>query len=122
LQYVDLFLIHSPNQHEGRLKEVWKEIEDVQKAGLARSIGVSNFSVQKLEEILDGATVVPAVNQVCPSESYIKVMPSNFHNRSSTIHMYSTQLNPFFVSVNSTASLLLPMPVLLPYSVLLRAL
>lgn len=65
VQYVDLWLIHTPAQHGGRLKEVWRACEEVYKEGLAKSIGVSNFTVQHLEEIMDGASVVPQVNQVC---------------------------------------------------------
>lgn len=67
LDYVDLFLIHVPTQHEGKLKSVWKEFEGLQKEGLAKSIGVSNFRVKDLEEIIDGAAVIPAVNQVSRS-------------------------------------------------------
>jgi diketogulonate reductase-like aldo/keto reductase len=64
LDYVDLFLIHWPTPHEGRLQEVWKEMEKVKKDGLAKSIGVSNFKVNHLKQILDGATIKPAVNQI----------------------------------------------------------
>lgn len=64
LDYVDLFLIHSPLAYEGRRKAIWKEMEGVKKEGLAKSIGVSNFRENHLEEILDGATIIPAVNQV----------------------------------------------------------
>ena len=44
---------------------MWKQCEEVKKAGLTKSIGVSNFRIKELEIILDGATVVPAINQVC---------------------------------------------------------
>lgn len=65
LDYVDLFLIHSPKNHPaGTLSSVWKEVEALQKEGLAKSIGVSNFRVQDLEEILPNASVIPAVNQI----------------------------------------------------------
>jgi diketogulonate reductase-like aldo/keto reductase len=64
LDYVDMFLIHHPDFHQGRLKEVWKEMEGVKNDGLTRSIGVSNFNVSALNEILDVATIKPAVNQV----------------------------------------------------------
>ncbi|KAI9062561.1 Aldo/keto reductase [Trametes sanguinea] len=65
LDYVDLFLIHTPNRSfKGRLQEAWRELEQLQKEGLARSIGVSNFRIQDLEEVLEVATVVPAVNQI----------------------------------------------------------
>ncbi|KAI8998645.1 Aldo/keto reductase [Trametes punicea] len=64
LDYVDLFLIHMPIHHQGRLKSVWKQFEELQKEGLAKSIGVSNFRIKDLEEILEVATVIPAVNQI----------------------------------------------------------
>ena len=69
LDHVDLFLIHAPIFHKGRLAAVWKEFEAVQREGLARSIGVSNFTVADFEELLEGATVVPAINEVCASSS-----------------------------------------------------
>jgi len=67
LAYVDLFLIHDPTPHqkEGRLKEIWTQMEQVKDEGLAKSIGVSNFKVSDLEEILPGAKIIPSVNQVC---------------------------------------------------------
>ncbi|KZV72940.1 Aldo/keto reductase [Peniophora sp. CONT] len=66
LDYVDLFLIHNPIffPGEGALKKIWKELEGLKKEGLAKSIGVSNSNISNLKEILDGATIVPAVNQV----------------------------------------------------------
>ncbi|KDQ60965.1 hypothetical protein JAAARDRAFT_31962 [Jaapia argillacea MUCL 33604] len=64
LDYVDLFLIHMPVHHEGKLKEVWKGVEETKTQGLAKSIGVSNFRVKDLEEILSVASIIPAVNQI----------------------------------------------------------
>ncbi|KAJ3986114.1 NADP-dependent oxidoreductase domain-containing protein [Lentinula detonsa] len=68
LDYVDLFLIHSPfvAMKDGKLKEWWKEMEEIKKEGLAKSIGVSNFAVEHLQIILEDATVVPAGNQLHP--------------------------------------------------------
>lgn len=65
--YVDLFLIHSPNpanKEVGKLRLLWEQMELVQKEGLAKSIGVSNFRVEDLAEILPEATVKPSVNQI----------------------------------------------------------
>lgn len=66
LQYVNLFLVHTPVDfpEPGRLKEVWKEMEALKKEGLALSIGVSNFRPAQLREILDGAEFPPVINQV----------------------------------------------------------
>ena len=66
LAYVDLFLIHDPTpyQKEGRLREIWTQMEQMKDEGLSKSIGVSNFRVSDLEEILPGAKVIPSVNQV----------------------------------------------------------
>ena len=71
LDYVDLYLIHCPAQpkRENSLTQWWEGMEEVKRAGLARSIGVSNFKVEDLEVILKTAKVIPAVNQVGPSYS-----------------------------------------------------
>ena len=68
VEHVDLFLIHMPHAHPD-LAATWREMEAVQREGLARSIGVSNFSIADFEELLEGATVVPAINEVCASPS-----------------------------------------------------
>jgi diketogulonate reductase-like aldo/keto reductase len=61
LDAVDLYLLHWP--HELRL-ESWRVLEQLQAEGLARSIGVSNFLVRHLDELLATASVPPAVNQI----------------------------------------------------------
>jgi diketogulonate reductase-like aldo/keto reductase len=58
---VDLYLLHWP--HERRL-ESWRVLEQLHEAGLARSIGVSNFLTRHLDELLAHADVPPAVNQI----------------------------------------------------------
>lgn len=61
--YVDLYLIHWPGA-AGLRKETWLALERLQAEGLSRAIGVSNFTVGHLEEMLGYAQVLPAVNQV----------------------------------------------------------
>jgi diketogulonate reductase-like aldo/keto reductase len=61
LEAVDLYLLHWP--HERRL-ESWRVLEELHAEGLARSIGVSNFLVHHLDELLARASVPPAVNQI----------------------------------------------------------
>jgi len=61
LDYVDLYLMHWPLAE--RL-DLWKKFEEFQAQGLCKNIGVSNFTVRHLEELLARAKVVPQVNQV----------------------------------------------------------
>src|SRR2546423_15530692 len=62
LEYVDLYLIHWPVP---RLRgESWKALQKIREQGLARSIGVSNYTIPHLEEILRATPVPPSVNQV----------------------------------------------------------
>ncbi|MFE2985026.1 aldo/keto reductase [Streptomyces sp. NPDC059262] len=72
IEYIDLMLIHSPqpwndfrggDYAEGN-REAWRALEEAHQAGKIRSIGVSNFQQQDLENVLQGATVVPHVNQL----------------------------------------------------------
>ncbi|TFK70964.1 Aldo/keto reductase [Pluteus cervinus] len=64
LKQVDLYLIHMPNTVAGRFAEAWREFEKIKADGLAKSIGVSNFTLEQLQEIIKTAHVKPAVNQI----------------------------------------------------------
>ncbi|KAF8389654.1 hypothetical protein HHK36_024173 [Tetracentron sinense] len=79
LEYVDLYLIHWPvrlkqgavgfsfsnDEHlPFDMKGTWEAMEECSRLGLAKSIGVSNFSCKKLSQLLANATIPPAVNQV----------------------------------------------------------
>lgn len=73
LDYLDLMIIHSPQpwaefRAEKRYfeenKEVWRALEDACKAGKVKSIGVSNFLADDLQNILDDCKIKPAVNQI----------------------------------------------------------
>ena len=61
LDYVDLYIVHWPG---GGPTWAWPGMERARERGYARSIGVSNFSVADLEQLLVATTVPPAVNQV----------------------------------------------------------
>lgn len=66
LEYMDLYLIHSPGQMSrdgGKIVETWDALVQLQKEGLVRSVGVSNFGVQHLEALQQHGRQVPAVNQ-----------------------------------------------------------
>jgi diketogulonate reductase-like aldo/keto reductase len=62
LGYVDLYLIHWPIA--GLRRETWKALESLCAQEKARAIGVSNYTIRHLQELLPEAKVVPAVNQV----------------------------------------------------------
>ncbi|MEN9621564.1 MAG: hypothetical protein RL499_1757, partial [Actinomycetota bacterium] len=64
LEQVDLYLIHWPSPKYGKHVESWEAMIEVRDAGLARSIGVSNFMQAHLDDIAAATDVVPAVNQV----------------------------------------------------------
>ncbi|XP_071686420.1 D-galacturonate reductase-like [Rutidosis leptorrhynchoides] len=80
VEYVDLYLIHWPLKivledelnfpipseciFPMDLKQTWEAMEECQNLGLTKSIGVSNFSTNKIQQILSFAKIPPAVNQV----------------------------------------------------------
>jgi diketogulonate reductase-like aldo/keto reductase len=62
MEYVDLYLVHWPVP--GKRHESWRALEKLKADGRARSIGVSNFTVEHLRDLLSKSKTVPAVNQV----------------------------------------------------------
>jgi diketogulonate reductase-like aldo/keto reductase len=62
MDYVDLYLLHWPVP--GKRHESWRALEKLKADGRARSIGVSNFTVHHLQDLLSKSDTVPAVNQV----------------------------------------------------------
>jgi len=81
LDYLDLYLIHWPlvfreghdqarsaddllSTDEVPLADTWKEMEEIKSKGLTRHIGVSNFSIKKLDELSKQSQIRPEVNQI----------------------------------------------------------
>ncbi len=69
LDYVDLLLIHRPRTvKDDRWKkinaETWRAMEDLVRSGKVKSIGVSNFTMLHLEELLKTAQIKPVINQI----------------------------------------------------------
>jgi len=62
LEFVDLYIIHWPEP--GKRLDSWRAMVEISKQGRCRSIGVSNYMVKHLEEVLGVSDVVPSVNQV----------------------------------------------------------
>lgn len=113
MEYLDLYLIHFPVSM--RLAEdpesityskddlvmmdmegVWKEMEECQRLGLTKAIGVSNFSCKKLETLLSFATISPAANQV-----KVPNIPIHYNNLDSfgiaSIYIPSTREKPISI-------------------------
>ena len=73
LDYIDMMLIHSPQpwaewrgekRYYDENMDVWLALEDAYKAGNLKAIGVSNFLVDDLENVLAGCAIKPMVNQI----------------------------------------------------------
>ncbi|CAG4936313.1 unnamed protein product [Parnassius apollo] len=82
LKYLDLYLIHWPQAYKeggdlfpadasGKIQfsdvdyvDTWKALEPLQKEGLVKSLGVSNFNSKQLTRLLENATIKPVTNQV----------------------------------------------------------
>lgn len=79
MEYVDLYLIHFPISLKPApptfpikredavpfdFEGVWQAMEECQRLGLTKAIGVSNFTTKHLDRLLASATIPPAVNQV----------------------------------------------------------
>ena len=93
VEYLDLYLVHWPitikSGHNDphcsddvklgysaeRIAECWRAMEDLVDRGLVKAIGISNFSITKIERLLKTARIIPAVNQVW----LVMIMTSVFH-------------------------------------------
>jgi 2,5-diketo-D-gluconate reductase A len=64
LDHLDLHLIHWPNPSRGQYVDAWRALVDLREQGLVRSIGVSNFTAEHLDRIIDETGVAPSVNQI----------------------------------------------------------
>jgi len=62
LDTVDLYLIHWPVEH--KRKDSWRAMETLFAEGKCRAVGVSNYTIKHLDEVLQSAKIVPHVNQV----------------------------------------------------------
>ncbi|KOS63173.1 aldo/keto reductase [Lysinibacillus agricola] len=62
LDYLDLYLIHWPGKN--KYEEAWKALEDLYEEGKIKAIGVCNFHVEHLQNLLTFARITPVINQV----------------------------------------------------------
>ena len=82
LDYIDLFLIHWPLP--GKRRYSWMALETLLEEGRVRAIGVSNYLVRHLEELLGHARYTPAVNQ-------IELSSYNYEQRRPTLELCAAQ-------------------------------
>ncbi|MHA1146624.1 MAG: aldo/keto reductase [Promethearchaeota archaeon] len=61
IDYVDLYLIHWPAK---KRNETWRALEYLYNEGWTRAIGVSNFTIRHLKELLKNSSTIPVINQV----------------------------------------------------------
>jgi len=61
LDYIDLYLIHLP---QGDVNSSWTAMEELYREGKVRAIGVSNFNMNQIQNLLKQHSVIPVVNQV----------------------------------------------------------
>ena len=64
LDYVDLYLIHWPAEERGKYIDSWGGLMKLKEDGVARSIGVCNFTPEHLSNIIDLSFFTPAINQI----------------------------------------------------------
>lgn len=73
VDYIDLVLIHFPGtaklrhdnpQNAERRRGSWEDLEELQQEGRVRCIGVSNYTVRHLTQLLEHAKIKPVINQV----------------------------------------------------------
>ncbi|MBX2924427.1 MAG: aldo/keto reductase [Chitinophagaceae bacterium] len=97
--YIDLMIIHAPkpwaeydkeDRHFEGNRETWRALEDAYKAGKLRAIGVSNFLIEDIENILQSCTVKPMVNQVLTHISNTPFDLINYcHQKNILVEAYS---------------------------------
>ncbi|KAF8703257.1 hypothetical protein HU200_032048 [Digitaria exilis] len=106
MEYVDLYLVHwpmaiKPSKPQFPIKRedimpmdlsgVWQAMEESHRLGLAKMIGVSNFTTRKLKELLATANIPPAVNQVRFSSLIRQI--EKYSICSSSLHLFQHLLN-----------------------------
>ncbi|WP_458113267.1 aldo/keto reductase [Arthrobacter sp. R1-13] len=64
LESLDLYLIHWEQPKQDKYVDTWKALIELQKRGRVKSIGVSNFTKEGLQRVIDETGVVPAINQI----------------------------------------------------------
>jgi len=62
--YIDLWLVHWPPSHKGGSRQLWNELLELQAEGHVTDIGVSNYTLSEVDELIRSSGQAPAVNQI----------------------------------------------------------
>ncbi|WNM40816.1 aldo/keto reductase [Micromonospora halotolerans] len=88
--HVDLWLIHWPPSSPGDSIPVWREMLAARDANLARAVGVSNYSISQIDELIQATEETPAVNQIRWSPSlYDRQVHAAHRDRGVVLEGYS---------------------------------
>jgi 2,5-diketo-D-gluconate reductase A len=63
-EYVDLWLVHWPPNRKQQSRQLWNALRELRDTGLAKAIGVSNYDLGQLDDLIEATGEAPAVNQV----------------------------------------------------------
>jgi 2,5-diketo-D-gluconate reductase A len=69
-EYVDLWLVHWPPDHAYDRRALWNEVRRIRDEGLVKDIGVSNFELSQIDDLIESTGEAPAVNQIRWSPSW----------------------------------------------------
>ncbi len=64
MEYVDLWLVHSPPRRAGASRRMWEQLLDLRDEGMAQAVGVSNYSIAQMDDLVRASGEAPAVNQI----------------------------------------------------------
>lgn len=82
LSYVDLYLVHTPRLFAGKIREGWQSIIALHKSGQAKAIGVSNFTIDDMKELLEGGEKRPEIE---PAANQIELHLYNWHEQKANV-------------------------------------
>jgi diketogulonate reductase-like aldo/keto reductase len=86
MTHVDIYLVHWPR---GYTRAVWKALEGFVRDGRAKTIGISNFSIEQTEDLLSYAEIPPALNQIhCNPWNYDKALIEYSQGKGIAIEAY----------------------------------
>ena len=99
LEYLDLYLVHWPLPMFDRYVDTWRALIKLRNDGRVRSIGVSNFTEQHLQRIIDATGETPAVNQVEMHPYFQQRALRRFHDKHGIVTQAWSPLGGSFVKI-----------------------